>query len=153
MTGAELVSYIKSSGMTINTVCNGICASMAAQLHQSGKKRFMAEKSLLMFHPASGGVRGTLEQMLSQLKTIKLYVDRMDQEAVSRSKITYEEFRSLVADEIWLEGVDAIRLGFSDELVLLLTKSNGDGEIFYNLRNKVGGKPTVNNLKGVRSIQ
>lgn len=117
--GAKLLSYIKASPMTIHTICDGLCASMAAQLFEVGKTRLMTDKSVLMFHPASGGVQGTLEQMLSQLNMIKLYVDRLDAEVALRSGLDYNEFKTLLAVEYWLESEDALNKNLADNLIFI----------------------------------
>jgi len=147
--GSELVSYIRNSKMTINTVCSGMCASMGAQIHQAGKKRYMYEKALLMFHPASGGVQGTLEQMTSQLVVIQRYVDRLDVEVAARSKLSYEEFKSKLASEFWLEGIDAIQYGFADGLVLLLAEDDLIVEASSVSDKKTSGS-SVDNLRGIK---
>jgi ATP-dependent Clp protease, protease subunit len=150
--GATLISYMKSSDMKINTLCQGVCASMAAQIHQVGKVRLMTEKSILMFHPASSGVRGTLEEMISQLNTIKLYVDRLDAEVAARAGIKYEDFKKLVVSELWIEGVDAIDMGLTDGLAFIFVKQSFGSEVVFNLRQKLG-ETKVNDVKGVRDLK
>lgn len=150
--GATLISYMKSSSMKINTLCQGVCASMAAQIHQVGKLRLMTEKSILMFHPASSGVRGTLEEMLSQLNAIKLYVDRLDAEVAARAGIKYEDFKNLVISELWIEGVDAMDMGLSDGIAFIFVKQSFGSEIVFNLRQKLGDTK-VNDIKGVRDLK
>lgn len=73
----------------------------------------------MMFHPASGGVQGTLEQMLSQLNMIKLYVDRLDAEVALRSGLDYNEFKTLLAVEYWLESEDALNKNLADNLIFI----------------------------------
>jgi ATP-dependent protease ClpP protease subunit len=117
--GAELVAYMKASSLKIDTYCKLLCASMGAHIHQAGRVRYMGEKSIIMFHPASGGLRGSLEEMQSMLKMITVYVERFDREAVRRSKMDFETFKKLSRDELWLEGVDALTLGFTDSIAIL----------------------------------
>jgi ATP-dependent protease ClpP protease subunit len=47
-----------------------------------------------MFHPASGGLRGQVENMDSQLKMIKTLVDRLDAKITTRSGINYKDFKN-----------------------------------------------------------
>lgn len=117
--GARLVSYIQASPVKVNTVCIAICASMAAHIHQVGAIRYVMPKSVLMFHPASGGAGGTIEQMLSQIRTIKLYVDRMDKYIADRAKIDYAKFKQELSEELWIEGVDALQRGFADKAAVV----------------------------------
>jgi ATP-dependent protease ClpP protease subunit len=125
---------------------------MAAQIHQAGKVRLMTEKSLLMFHPASSRVQGTLEEMLSQLNAIKIYVDRLDAEVAARAGIKYDDFKRLVVSELWIEGVDALDLGLTDGLAFIFVKQSFGSEIVFNLRQKLGDK-TTNDVKGIRDLK
>jgi ATP-dependent protease ClpP protease subunit len=117
--GAKLIQYIKYSGKNINTVCDGVCASMAFQIFEVGKKRLMTEKAVLMAHPASGGAQGTIENMKSMIDAFKLLVDRMDKETADRAKIDYTKFKAMVSDNIWAETPEAIKLGLADAAIHL----------------------------------
>jgi len=151
--GANLIAYMKASKMRIDTVCQGICASMAAQIHQVGKKRYMTDKSILMFHPAATRVGGKVEEMLNQLITIKKYVDRLDAEVAARSGIRYETFKQMLVSELWVESVDAIEMGLADEMVYLFNKPNTNSlSSSFNLK-KATNSDEVNNANGLRDLQ
>jgi ATP-dependent protease ClpP protease subunit len=90
---------------------------MAAIIHGYGTKRFMVERSILMHHPASGGVRGTLEEMQSRLGTIQRYVDKMSANIAKRSGLSLQEFKSKVVSEMWLDAEDAVASKFAEGLV------------------------------------
>lgn len=117
--GARLVAWMKDSPMKVHTVCDGMCASMAAHLFEAGKNRYMTSKSTLMFHPASGGVNGTLEQMASRLNFITTFVDRMDASAAERAGIDYNEFKRRTLVEYWVETEDAVGNGLADGVAFI----------------------------------
>jgi ATP-dependent Clp protease protease subunit len=121
--GVKLINFIRSSRVPIYTVCNGMCASMAAHIHQVGTKRFATMSSVLMFHPAAGGVQGTLEGMLNQIQALKNLVDRLDANVASRAKMDYTVFKTKVSTELWLETVDALNEGFLDGVVNVIIPS------------------------------
>jgi ATP-dependent Clp protease, protease subunit len=123
LAGAKLIDYIKHSGKNIVTVCDNICASMAFQIFEQGKKRLMTSKAMLMAHPASGGAQGTIENMATMINAFRLYVDRMDAAVASRSNIPYDKFKAMVADNIWVETPEALKLNLADGVVHLKTKS------------------------------
>lgn len=143
LAGTRLINYMKNSGMTIHTVCEGICASMAAQIHQVGKTRSMTLGSVLMFHPASGGVQGTMEQMSNQLGAFSRLVDRLDMEVAKRSGIDYKEFKARLESEYWLESQDAINDGLADSLILLVKNQSQGGFNVGNSVDKLGLKINV----------
>lgn len=117
--GARLVAWIKHSPMKVNTICDGLCASMAAHLFEVGKTRYMTDKSTLMFHPASGGVQGTLQQMESRLSYVSNYVNGLDIDIAARAGIDYKTFRERMLVEYWVETKDAVANGLADNLVFL----------------------------------
>lgn len=123
ISGSKVLDYIKNSGKTVHTVCNNICASMAFQIFQVGKTRLMTEKAILMAHPASGGAQGTIENMKALIDMIKLYVDRMDAYTAQRSGLDYNKFKAMVADNIWVETPEALKLGLADGVVFLSSNS------------------------------
>lgn len=117
--GAKLVTYMKASKVKINTVCETICASMGFHIFEAGHKRLMLEKAVLMGHPASGGARGTIEEMKSMIDMIKLYVDRLDADIAARAGIPFDEFKVMMLNNTWLEGRDALAKNLADEIVTL----------------------------------
>ena len=120
--GLRLVNYMKASSMPVYTICNGLCASMAAHIHQAGTKRLMTPTSILMFHPASGGTQGTIEQMTNRIKIIKQVVDELDGYIAKRSGVDYKEFKTELATELWVETPEALQRHFADGLVNLIGK-------------------------------
>lgn len=56
MDGALIISAIEASKAPVYTICTQLCASMAALIHQYGHTRYMVDRSILMFHPAAGGL-------------------------------------------------------------------------------------------------
>ena len=119
--GGTLISQMEASKAPVYTVCRRLCASMGAMIHSYGHKRYSLDRALLMYHPATGGVDGQIPNMLSLLKTIQRYIDKMNFNVINRSggKLSREEFESLVAYEIWIDSEDALQKGLIDGIVNL----------------------------------
>lgn len=117
--GTKLLSWMKHSPLKVNTICDGICASMAAHLFEGGKVRYMTDKSTLMFHPASGGLKGTLEEMFSRLTYVIEYVNRLDAEVATRAGIPIDDFKKKTLVEYWVETDNAISVGLADNLAFI----------------------------------
>lgn len=149
--GARLLDYLKHSGKNIVTVCDNMCASMAFQIFQMGSKRLMTEKAILMAHPASGGSSGTIENMTAVIKMFKLYVDRMDADVAKRAGIPYKEFKHMVADNIWAETPEALKLNLADGVVYLNVRGSmlgQQGNVFNVLKKRGQNTPANMNIKG-----
>lgn len=119
--GATLTSQMQASKAPVYTVCTRLCASMGAIIHSYGHKRYALDAALLMYHPASGGVQGQVPNMVSVLKTITRYIEKMNLNIVSRTdgKLSKQEFDTLVAYEIWIDSEDALEKGLLDGIVSL----------------------------------
>lgn len=129
--GALIVSAIEASKTPVYTVCLQLCASMAAHIHQAGNKRYMIDRSILMFHPASGGVQGTTYQMEARLSTLKRYVDKMNATAAFKAGIPLDKFLQMQAGELWLDAEDSVNQKLADGLVSL-DLSAIDTDMFSN---------------------
>lgn len=119
--GAKLVTVIESAKQPVITVCVGMCASMGAVIFSYGKQRLMVDRSVLMFHGASGGAQGDISKVLSLLKFVNKFTEKADAYIAARANMDYKTFMVRVEKEIWIDGEDAVKEGFADRLVSLHT--------------------------------
>lgn len=117
--GAQVITAIEASKVPVNTVCVGMCASMGAMIHAYGAKRLMFDRAVLMFHPAAGGVQGSLDQMESRLKLIRSYTHKMDKYIANRSGMDVNKFESMFNDELWIDAEDSVNLKLADGIVFV----------------------------------
>lgn len=117
LVGEQIVTAMEAAHGPVYTVCLKMCASMGAIIHQYGTKRFALDRSVLMFHDASTGTSGRVNEMLSLLEFIKRKLEKTNRYIVSRSKVSYEELMRLEANNYWLDAEEAKEKGFVDELV------------------------------------
>lgn len=117
--GATLISQMEATRAPVYTICVKLCASMAAVIHQYGTKRYMLDRAILMFHPASGGAQGQVPNMISRLNAISRYVSKSDAYIMNRSGIQKAEYDALIAYELWIDGEDAVAKRLADKLVAL----------------------------------
>lgn len=119
--GAAIVSAMEASTAKIDTVCLSMCASMAFIIHQYGNKRYAIDRSVLMAHPASGGVQGTMEQMKARLDLFTRYVDKLDVLITKRVGLPFDSFKQLITSEFWVDSEDAFKANYVDGLVDVTT--------------------------------
>lgn len=128
MDGALIVSAIQAVDVPVYTVCLQLCASQAAIIHQYGTKRMMVDRSILMFHDASGGIEGSFPQMKTRLLFFDQFVNKMDAEIAKRVGITLPEFLLKISHELWLDAEDATRQHFNDSIVNVTLNFTGGSE-------------------------
>lgn len=135
--GYQLVSQMEGMQAPVYTVCTKMCASMAAIIHQYGKKRYMIDRAYLMFHPATGGIEGQVPNMISRLSTIQNTMNRTNRYIASRSSVPLDEFEKKLAYENWVEGEDAVANHMADGLVIIANLPNeaaGPADLFGQAR-------------------
>lgn len=141
--GASIVAAIQSSKVPVYTVCLQLCASMAFIIHQYGTNRYMLDRAILMAHPASGGVQGTMGQMKSRLDVLTRYVDKMDNFIAKRAGLTLDQFKELTVSEYWVDSEDATNAKFNDKIISVymekgssLLSSSSKVKRFINVESK-----------------
>lgn len=115
--GAAVLSAMEASSVPVHTVCVSVCASMAAIIHQYGTTRLAVDRSILMFHPASGGFRGEFPSMQSRMNFIGKYVHDLSAYVARRNNLTPEDFEAKADAELWMDARTALQKGFVDALV------------------------------------
>jgi ATP-dependent Clp protease protease subunit len=119
LSGEKVISAMEASRADVYTVCVGLCASMAAIIHQYGTKRLATDRAVLMFHDASAMIGGRISEMLSLLNLIKRKLEKTNHFIAERANMPYEEFVNLGANNYWIDSEDAMEKRFVDKLVVI----------------------------------
>lgn len=119
--GAKVISAIEASIRPVHTVCVGLCASMGAMIHSYGAKRLATDRSVLMYHPASGSFQGPFPRMKSLFGTIDRFVNKMEVNITVRSGMTREAYEQHVLRDFWIDAEDSKALNLVDDLVVIDT--------------------------------
>lgn len=128
--GARLISAMQAARSKIRTICLSMCASMGFMIHQYGTERLALDRAILMAHPASGGVRGDVDNMANQLKTIQRYINKMEAEVGARMGLSFETYKAKVAQEYWIDAEDALVEKALDGLVSISIERRSEAMSF-----------------------
>jgi len=113
--GTAIFNALKAHPGEITMYVDGIAASAASVVAMAGDLIVMRPGSLMMIHDPSGITLGTAEAHRETAGVL----DKMGNIAASiyaeRSGKSTEEIRNLMLAETWLDGQEAIALGFADE--------------------------------------
>lgn len=115
--GAQIISAMEAAKGPVYTICDTLCASMAAMIFEYGTKRYMVDRSFVMFHPASGGAEGEIDKMTSRLLSIQKYIGKMESYIATRNNMTFERYKQLAGVELWIDSEDATNNGFADGII------------------------------------
>lgn len=133
--GESFITAMQSARNRVNTVCVDFCASMAAIIHQHGTKRYAYDRATLMFHDASGGAQGQMNEMVNLLSYINRKLEKTNRYIASRSKLSYEQFKQMATfQDLWIDAEDAQAHGLVDDLIKVIPASPQDEQILIEMR-------------------
>jgi ATP-dependent Clp protease protease subunit len=130
--GNQIITAMENVRAPVYTVCIKFCASMAAIIHQHGKKRYMLDRSILMFHRASLGLQGYLEEVKTRLNFFETIIKKENRYIANRLNMPLELYERLLAEEIWVDAEQAVITHMTDNIVNLQSKNPNDKD-FYTL--------------------
>lgn len=119
--GLEMYEALKNLNRPVHTITM-FAASMGFQTVQQLGNRYIMRYGVLMSHKASGGFDGDFGGGPSQLDSrygIWLRrIDLLDKDTVARTKgkQTLESYRASYANELWLNGPEAVEQGYADAI-------------------------------------
>jgi len=113
---------------------------MGYQTVQNLGKRYILPSGILMSHRAyvsglSGEIGGELDAIVELLKN---HTEDLDKIAAKRVGITFEEYQTLIRDELWMTGEQAVSMNHADEIVLANCDTSLSGTYFETVRTFFG---------------
>ncbi len=163
--GLELFDFFSGLNRPVHTLTL-FAASMGFQAVQHLGKRYITRYGILMAHKARGGVSGEFGDGLSSLDSRYgmwlRRIDMMDKITVKRTKgkHTLTSFRAAYANELWLNGGEALKGGFIDAVIVpkcQVTLKSGTREIdarigpFLSIKVIFSGCPLNRNILDIRA--
>lgn len=117
MAGSQLADFVKSLPVNVKPICI-FCASMGYHLFQSFGERLVQPSSVLMSHRVSlSGVEGQIPgELISRINFYTKMSQEMDAEVAKRLKLTPQAYQTLIYDELWLTGAQAVQMKHADRL-------------------------------------
>jgi len=135
--GSLILSAIESSPVKINTVCIGMCASMAFIILQYGNERLGLDRSILMSHLASGGARGSVEQMNSLISFVTRYLKKTDGYIAKRAGLSLAQYKQLIVTDYWIDAEDATQKKLLDGVVDINVDRGSLTDLFTQLKQEL----------------
>lgn len=134
--GNAIIDRLNEHPAKIITNVLGIAASMGAVIAQAGDVRRIAKNSIFMVHPPMMGIVGYY--YASELRKMADIADKYRETIVGtfedRTGQSKEQIESLMDEETYMTGEEAVAFGFADELIpnKKIEAENKGGKYFVN---------------------
>lgn len=115
--GAAIHSVLKSYPGTMTIIVEGIAASAASLLAMAANEIVMAEGSLMMIHDPSGMTIGPASVHRKTADELDVHGDEYASIYARRAGLSTDEMRTLMKEELWMGGEEAVERGFADATV------------------------------------
>lgn len=113
--GLALYDALKESGLPITTVCEGIAMSMGLILFLVGDKRLATSNARFMAHTISGGIRGNMDEMETDIKESKRLNDTLMKVIEGNSTKTKKYWKAKMKNDFYFGREEALKLGIVTE--------------------------------------
>lgn len=115
--GIAIYNEMLRIGKKIRTINTGMAASAASVIFMSGNERTMAQGAMVMIHNASTIVWGSSAELQKKILALEMLDDQMAGIYASASgKDDKKKYRKMMDDETYIDGTEAMGLGFATEI-------------------------------------
>lgn len=115
--GIAIANAISGYAGKVTTIVDGLAASIASVIAQSGKHRVVQAGGMLMIHDAFGMCVGNESAMLDTAKTLAKVSDNLADMYAKRSrKGTAASWREKMRGETWYTAEEAVVSGLADQI-------------------------------------
>ena len=113
----SLIDVIEASLTPIYTVNMGLCASAAADIFTSGKKRYMLKNARVMYHQGHGSLSGDAQKMADQMADYNRQLEKAKEFLLAKTKITSEDYEKYKYNDWWLTAEECLSYGVCDQII------------------------------------
>ena len=112
--GIAIQNSLKHHKATITVFIDGLAASIASIIALAGDEVHIADNAYVMIHNPTAIIYGEAEDMLKEAELLIKISNGLAGDYARKMGITVEAARSLMDDETWYLGQEAVDAGFAD---------------------------------------
>ena len=112
--GVAIHNALAQHDGAVTVMVDGIAASAASLIAMAGADIVMAAGAIMMIHDPSGLTYGTADDHLKQATALEKMATAVARVYARRSDQTLESVRTIMREETWFDGPDAVEAGFAD---------------------------------------
>lgn len=139
--GLAIYNALKRHSANVTTIADGFACSIASVIFAAGDERLMSEASLLMIHNAWSYANGDSNDLRKQADDLEKITQASIKSYMSITNSSEEKIKQMMDEETWLDGNEAIELGFATRLVNVEEKQVATQAVRKQLMQKVNQQP------------
>lgn len=114
--GVAIQNSLKQHPATVTTHIDGLAGSIASIIALAGDDVQIADNAYVMIHNPASIVFGEASDMLKEAEVLDKMADGIASDYAKKMDITTEEARSLMDEETWYLGQEAVDAGYADSI-------------------------------------
>ena len=120
----QALKNLSDSGVTINVQVLGLAGSIMSVIAMVGDTIDVPATAMVMIHEVSGGIYGTKQEIRKYAEDMAYIEQQAVAAYVSRTGLTAERVLALMEATTWMNGADALKLGFATKSSAAKTMTN-----------------------------
>lgn len=115
--GWTIGNILKNSGKRVNTIIEGMCASIATYIALQGDRVKMSETAMFMIHNPSTMVMGEKKDLEGEIKVLDKIKDDLVKTYRKKTGLSPTALAKMMDDETYMNSTEARKLNFVDEIM------------------------------------
>ncbi len=124
MDGSAIFSALKAHPARIEARVEGLAASMASVIAMAADHLTIPSNAFFMVHKPSGGSFGNAPDMRKMADLLDKIEGTLAQAYIDKTGLPAETIADMLSEETWLNGEEAVELGFADSVTEAVEVSN-----------------------------
>lgn len=139
--GLAIYNALKRHKAKVTTIVDGFACSIASVIFAAGDERIMNDTSLLMIHNAWTYAAGDSKDLKKQAEDLEKITQASINAYMQIVNIEEDELKEMMDEETWINGQEALEMGFATELVEVEEKQVATQSIRAQLLQKITKEP------------
>ncbi|MDN2661845.1 Clp protease ClpP [Psychromonas sp. 14N.309.X.WAT.B.A12] len=114
--GITIYNLLKGIDAYVTVYIDGLAASMGSVIAMAGDKIIIPTTAFIMIHKPWGGQVGDADDLRAYADLLDKVETTLSETYMKKTGLSAEEVATLLKEETWFSGTEAVEAGFADEL-------------------------------------
>lgn len=117
MEGLAIFNFLHQHKASVHVFIDGVAASMGSVIAMAGDEITMPANAFMMIHNVTAGAFGEIDDIEKRLNQMRKVTTAIANIYSNKTDIPVDEILDLMEDETWMNGVEALEMGFATEVI------------------------------------